>query len=46
MEMSVAAGLLVLGDVTVQGNIKPERSLAEPTHVAMDNSAKRALILA
>jgi ATP-dependent Lon protease len=42
--MSVAAGLLVLGDMTVQGNIKPVRSLAEPLRVAMDNGAKRALI--
>ena len=40
----VAAGLLVLGDMTVQGNIKPVRSLAEPLRVAMDNGAKRALI--
>jgi ATP-dependent Lon protease len=42
--MSVAAGLLVLGDMTVQGNIKAVRSLAEPLRVAMDNGAKRALI--
>jgi ATP-dependent Lon protease len=42
--MSVAAGLLVLGDMTVQGNVKPVRSLAEPLRVAMDNGAKRALI--
>lgn len=42
--MSVAAGLLVLGDMTVQGNIKPVRSLAEPLRIAMDNGAKRALI--
>ena len=36
--------LLVLGDMSVQGNIKPVRSLAEPLQVAMDNGAKRALI--
>jgi ATP-dependent Lon protease len=41
---SVAAGLLVLGDMSVQGNIKPVRSLNEPLRVAMDNGAKRALI--
>lgn len=37
-------GLLVLGDMSVQGNIKPVRSLAEPLQVAMDNGAKRALL--
>lgn len=36
--------MLVLGDVSVQGNIKPVRSLVEPLQVAMDNGAKRALI--
>jgi len=36
--------LLVLGDVSVQGNIKAVRSLVEPLQVAMDNGAKRALI--
>ena len=40
----VAAGLLVLGDLSIQGNIKPLRSLTEPLQVAMDNGAKRALI--
>lgn len=38
------AGLLVLGDLSVQGNIKPARSLTEPLQVAMDNGARRALI--
>jgi len=38
------SGLLVLGDMSVQGNIKPVRSLTEPLQVAMDNGAKRALI--
>ncbi len=38
------AGLLVLGDTSVQGNIKPIRSLTEPLQVAMDNGARRALI--
>ena len=37
-------GLLVLGDMSIQGNIKPIRSLVEPLQVAMDNGAKRALI--
>ena len=38
------AGLLVLGDMSVQGNVKPVRSLTEPLQVAMDNGAKRALV--
>ncbi len=37
-------GLLVLGDLSIQGNVKPVRSLVEPLQVAMDNGAKRALI--
>lgn len=36
--------LLVLGDMSVQGNIKAQRSLVEPLQVAMDNGARRALI--
>lgn len=36
--------LLVLGDMSVQGNIKAVRSLTEPLQVAMDNGGKRALI--
>jgi ATP-dependent Lon protease len=36
--------LLILGDMSIQGNIKPVRSLVEPLQVAMDNGAKRALI--
>lgn len=40
----LTAALLVLGDMSVQGNIKPLRSLVEPLQVAMDNGAKRALI--
>ncbi|GAA0029126.1 protease Lon-related BREX system protein BrxL [Bradyrhizobium ottawaense] len=36
--------MLVLGDLSVQGNIKGLRSLAEPLQLAMDNGAKRALI--
>ena len=30
--------------MSVQGNLKPVRSLVEPLQVAMDNGAKRALI--
>ena len=40
----VAPALLVLGDMSVQGNIKPLRSLTEPLQIAKDNGAKRALI--
>ena len=40
----VSAALLILGDTSVQGNIKPLRSLTEPLQVAKDNGAKRALI--
>lgn len=40
----VSPGLLVLGDMSVQGNPKALRSLVEPLQVAMDNGAKRALI--
>lgn len=36
--------LLILGDMSIQGNIKPVRSLVEPLQVGMDNGAKRALI--
>jgi ATP-dependent Lon protease len=38
------SALLVLGDMSIQGNIKPVRSLVEPLQVAMDNGAKRVLI--
>ncbi len=40
----VTAGTLVLGDMSIQGNIKRVRSLTEPLQIAMDNGAKRALI--
>jgi ATP-dependent Lon protease len=40
----VIPALLVLGDMSVQGNIKPLKSLTEPLQVAKDNGAKRALI--
>jgi ATP-dependent Lon protease len=36
--------LLILGDLSIQGNIKPVRSLAEPLQIGMDNGARRALI--
>lgn len=36
--------LLILGDLSIQGNIKAMRSLAEPLRLGMDNGARRALI--
>jgi len=42
--MPVQAGLVILGDLSIQGNIKPMRALAEPLQVAMDNGARKALI--
>ena len=33
--LPVQAGLVILGDLSIQGNIKPMRSLAEPLQVAM-----------
>jgi len=41
---SVSPALLILGDMSVQGAIKPLRSLVEPLRLGMDNGAKRALI--
>lgn len=43
-ELPSSPALLVLGDTSVQGNIKPLRFLTEPLQVARDNGAKRALI--
>jgi len=37
-------GLIILGDLSIQGNIKSLRSLAEPLQVGMDTGARRALI--
>jgi ATP-dependent Lon protease len=41
---SVLPALLIFGDMSIQGNLKPVRSLVEPLQAAMDNGAKRALI--
>jgi ATP-dependent Lon protease len=41
---SALPALLILGDMSIQGNIKAVRSLAEPLRLAMDNGARRALI--
>jgi ATP-dependent Lon protease len=41
---SAIPGLLILGDLSIQGNIKAVRSLPEPLQMAMDNGARRTLI--
>jgi ATP-dependent Lon protease len=41
---NVQPALLILGDMSVQGNIKALPSLTEPLQVGMDNGARRALI--
>jgi ATP-dependent Lon protease len=43
-EMPPQAGLVVLGEMTIQGNILPVRQLTEPLRVIMDNGAKKVLI--
>ncbi|WP_449256348.1 protease Lon-related BREX system protein BrxL [Bosea sp. (in: a-proteobacteria)] len=43
-KVPVTAAMLIMGDLSLQGNIKGVRSLAEPLQVAMDNGGKRALI--
>ena len=40
----VLPGLLILGDMSIQGNLKSVRGLTEPLQIAMENGAKRALI--
>jgi ATP-dependent Lon protease len=42
-KQSVLPGMIILGDLSIQGNIKPVRSLAEPLQIGMENGAKRAL---
>jgi ATP-dependent Lon protease len=43
-KQSARPALLILGDLSIQGNIKAVRSLAEPLRMGMDNGARRALI--
>ncbi len=40
----ILPGLVVIGEMTIQGNVLPVRSLLEPLRVIMDNGAKRVLI--
>ena len=37
-------GLIILGDLSIQGNIKAVQSLVEPLQMAMENGARRALV--
>lgn len=43
-KMSLLPGLVVIGDLSIQGNIKAARSLAEPLLISMENGARRAII--
>ena len=43
-KLSLAPGLLIIGDLSIQGNIKAVHSLVEPLQMAMENGARRALI--
>jgi ATP-dependent Lon protease len=40
----VDASMVILGDLTIQGNIKGLSSILEPLQVAVDNGATRALV--
>ena len=40
----VLSAVVVLGDMSIQGNIKPTPSITEALQMAMDNGARRAII--
>ena len=40
----VTPATLILGDMSIQGNLKGIKSLTEPLQLGMDNGAKRAMI--
>ena len=40
----VQAGTVVLGDLTIQGNIKGPASITEPLHLALESGAVRVLV--
>jgi ATP-dependent Lon protease len=42
--LSTQPALVILGDISIQGNVKGVRTLVEPCQVAMENGARRALI--
>ena len=41
---AVLPGLLIIGDLSIQGHIKASRSIAESLQIGMESGAKRALI--
>lgn len=43
-KQSVLPAMLIVGDMSIQGNIKAVRSLSEPLQSGMDNGARRALV--
>ena len=43
-KVPVTAGLVILGDLSIQGQIKAVSTLAEPLQISMENGARRALI--
>lgn len=43
-EKPVQPGLVVLGEMTIQGNVRPLRSLVEALQMVMENGAKQVLI--
>jgi ATP-dependent Lon protease len=42
--VSVQPALVILGDISIQGNIKGVRTLVEPCQLAMENGARRVLV--
>lgn len=42
--VSLQPALVILGDISIQGNLKGVRTLVEPCQLAMENGARRALI--
>jgi len=44
LKKQLLPSLMILGDMTVQGNVKACRSLIEPLQLAMENGARRVLL--
>lgn len=44
LKKPILPGLIILGDMTIQGNVKACRSLLEPLQLAMENGARRVLL--
>jgi ATP-dependent Lon protease len=40
----VQAGTVILGDLTIQGNVRGPASITEPLQLALDNGAQRVLL--